>query len=466
MARTRMTTADVAWLHMDRPTNLMVVNSVMWFDEPVDWDRLREVYRERILAPYPRFRQRVVEPRLPFGGLFWEDDADFDLERHLLPVRLDPPGDRATLHRYVSEHLHRPLDRGRPLWEAHLIDGYEGGAAIYTRIHHCVADGIALARLMMSLTDERPEGELFLPPEMDATTDRSGLTARARATASAAVRTSTRLVRDGAGMLVHPSRALHLAEVTTSGTRALAKDLLLPPDHRTVLKGRMGPHKHGMWSAPIALADVKAIGRTNGTTVNDVLCTAVTGALRTYLEHRDSLVDDVRALVPFNLRPLDEPLPRELGNRFGIVALSLPVGIADRGERLAEVRRRMQRIKASPEGAVIFGLISVTGMTPVQIEKVLVDFLLSKGSLVLTNVPGPTMPVYLAGTKVAGVMAWVPASGGVSLGMSIMSYDGKVTVGVYADARLVPDPEVLVAAFDDEVAQLLREGAALTPAGG
>jgi diacylglycerol O-acyltransferase / wax synthase len=465
MARTRMTTADVAWRHMDRPTNLMVVNSVMWFDEPVDWDRLREVYEERILEPYPRFRQRVVESRLPFGSPCWEDDPDFDLDRHLRPVRLEPPGDRSALQRYVSDQLHRPLDPDRPLWEAHLIDGYEGGAAIYTRIHHCVADGIALARLMMSMTDGRPEGDLFLPPEEPAADGHRGVVGRARALTAATARTSGRLVREGAGMLVHPSRAVHLAELASSGSRALARDLLLPPDHRTVLKGRMGPHKQGRWSAPIALADVKAIGRANGATVNDVLCTAVTGALRTYLEHRDSLVDDVRALVPYNLRPLDEPLPRELGNRFGIVALSLPVGIADRGERLAEVRRRMERIKASPEGAVIFGLISVTGMTPVQIEKVLVDFLLSKGSLVLTNVPGPTAPVYLAGTKVAGVMSWVPASGGVSLGMSIMSYDGSITVGVYADTRLVPDPEVLVEAFDHEVAELLREGASLAPAG-
>jgi diacylglycerol O-acyltransferase / wax synthase len=460
MARTRMTTADVAWLHMDRPTNLMVVNSVMWFDELVDWDRLREVYEERVLTPYPRFRQRVVESRLPFGLPSWEDDPDFDIDHHLIRAQLDPPGDRTTLHRYVSEQLHRPLDRDRPLWEAHLIDGYEGGAAIYTRIHHCVADGIALARLMMSMTDGRPEGDLFEPP-VAPLPDGPQLGGRVRATVSSAVRTSARVVREGAGMVTQPSRAVRLAELATAGSRALARDLLLPPDHRTVLKGRMGPHKHALWSAPIALADVKAIGRAHGATVNDVLCTAVTGALRTYLEHRDSLADDVRALVPFNLRPLDEPLPRDLGNRFGVVALSLPVGTADRQERLAEVRRRMDRIKSSPEGVVIFGLISVTGMTPVQVEKYLVDFLLSKGSLVLTNVPGPTSPVYLAGSKVAGVMAWVPASGGVALGISIMSYDGKVTVGVSADARLVPDPEVLMEAFDHEVAELLREGANL-----
>jgi diacylglycerol O-acyltransferase / wax synthase len=456
MGRTRMTNADVAWLHMDRPTNQMIVNSVMWFDEPVDWDRLRRVYEERFLEPYPKFRQRAVEPRVPGGRLRWEDDPDFDLDRHLVRTQLPAPGDRATLHRYVSEQMSHPLRRDRPLWEAHLIDGYDGGAAVYTRIHHAVADGIALVRLVMSMTDEQAEGALFQPPEVDEEGN-GGPVGRARALASEAIHVSGQLVHEGLGVLTHPSRAVHLAELAAAGTKALAKELLLPPDRRTVLKGRMGPHKHASWSEPVDLADVKAIGRAHGATVNDVLCTAVTGALHVYLAHRDSVVDDVRAMIPFNLRPLDEPLPRDLGNQFGLVFLSLPVGLTDRRARLAELKQRMDAIKDSPEGAVSYGVLSVIGMTSVQIEKVIVDVFGSKSSLVLTNVPGPRRPVYLAGTKVAGIMGWVPAAGGIALGVSVFSYDGKVTVGVYADARLVPDPEVLVDAFNHELAMLLDE---------
>jgi diacylglycerol O-acyltransferase / wax synthase len=464
MARARITTADVAWLHMDRPTNHMVVNSVMWFDEPVDWERLRLLYEERLLEPYPKFRQRVAEPRLPLGRRFWEDDPDFDLDRHLIRTRLPAPGDRAALHRYVSEQMSRPLDRDRPLWEAHLIDGYDGGAAVYTRIHHAVADGIALVRLLMSMTDDRPDAPLFRPPDVGAPDGERRLLHRARAFTSQAAHASGQLVHEGLEVVAHPSRAVHLAELAAAGSKALAKELLLPPDRRTVLKGHMGPHKHASWSEPVDLADVKAIGRANGATVNDVLCTAVTGALHTYLEHRDSLVDDIRAMVPFNLRPLDEPLPRDLGNQFGLVFLSLPVGLADGRARLAEVKRRMDAIKGSPEGAVSYGVLSVIGMTPVRIEKVIVDVFGSKGSMVLTNVPGPMTPVYLAGTKVSGVMGWVPAAGGIAVGTSIFSYDGKVTVGVAADARLVPDPEVLVAAFNQEIAAMLGGEVALSPA--
>jgi diacylglycerol O-acyltransferase / wax synthase len=457
MARTRMTNADAAWLHMDRPTNQMIVNSVMWFDEPVNWDRLREVYEERLLSPYPKFRQRAVGRRLPGGRLSWEDDPDFDLDRHLVHAQLPGPGDRATLHRYVSEQMSLPLDGERPLWQVHLIDGYEGGAAVYTRIHHSVADGIALVRLLMSMTDDQPDGALFRPPEHDRPGGDRHLTHRARALVTETVHTSGQLAHEGLDVLIHPSRAVELAEFAAAGSRALAKEVLMPPDRRTVFKGRMGPHKHALWSEPVDLAGVKAIGRASGATVNDVLCTAVTGALGTYLEHRDSLVENIRAFVPFNLRPLDEPLPRDLGNQFGLVFLPLPVGTSDRRARLAEVKRRMDAVKASPEGVVAYGILSVIGMTPVQIEKVIIDVFGSKGSLVLTNVPGPIQPVYLAGTKVAGVNGWVPAAGGIGLGMSIFSYDGKVTVGVSTDARLVPDPEVLVDAFNREIVAMLHE---------
>jgi diacylglycerol O-acyltransferase / wax synthase len=458
MARSRISPADLAWLRMDRTTNQMVVNTVMWFDEPIDWDRLRAVYDERLTAVYPRFRQRPVRDGFPGGSSWWEDDPDFDLERHLRRVRLPTPGDQAALHRYISAELDRPLDRGRPLWESHLIDGYGDGAAVYTRIHHSVTDGIALVRLLLSLTDDRPDDSLAPPMEPDHQ-PRSRRRHRVATLTAQTVQVSVRLAGEGLTLIARPSRAVELATLASATGRALSKELLLPPDRRTVLKGRMGQHKHVLWADPIPLADVKAIARANEATVNDVLCAAVTGALRTYLEHRDSLVDDVRAFVPVNLRSLDEPLPRDLGNRFGLVFLSLPVGLADRRARLVELKHRMDAIKGSPEGVVAYGVLSAIGLTPLRAEKVIVDVFGSKGSLVLTNVPGPTTPVYLAGTEVTGIMGWVPAAGGIAIGTSIFSYAGKVTVGLYADARLVPDPEALAAAFDQEIAAMLAESA-------
>jgi WS/DGAT/MGAT family acyltransferase len=193
-----------------------------------------------------------------------------------------------------------------------------------------------------------------------------------------------------------------------------------------------------------------------GATVNDVLLSAMAGALRSYLRGRGGLVDEVTAFVPFNLRPLDQPLPPDLGNRFGLVFLSLPVGTGNRRRRLAEVHRRMDAIKHSPEGAVSYGLLEAIGRTPVQVEKRLVELFSAKGTAVITNVPGPREHVYFAGSPVRGVLVWAPRSGSVAMSVAIFSYAGEITVGLMVDGGLIPDPESIVASFGQEMEALSR----------
>ena len=159
-------------------------------------------------------------------------------------------------------------------------------------------------------------------------------------------------------------------------------------------------------------------------------------------------------MVPFNLRPLDQPLPRELGNRFGLVYLTLPVGPATAAERLADVHERMDGIKHSPEGLLSYAILGVIGSTPVPVEQRLIDVFTPKTTAVMTNVPGPRQPIYFAGSKVSGILGWVPASGGIGMGVSIFSYDGGVTIGLQVDPRLVPDPETIIAAIGEELAAL------------
>jgi WS/DGAT/MGAT family acyltransferase len=240
------------------------------------------------------------------------------------------------------------------------------------------------------------------------------------------------------------------------GTRALAKLLLTGSDADTVLKGELGVAQRVASTRPIGLAEVKRTGHATGTTVNDVVLSAVTGALRSYLLERDSPVAEIRAFVPFNLRPLSEPIPRELGNKFGLVLLALPVGLQDPQERLAEVHRRMAELKDSPEGVVSYGVLSVVGMTPLSIQRVITDVYSAKGSAVMTNVPGPPHPVYLAGTPVRGILVWAPRPGGMSMSVTIFSYNGEITVSLGADAALIPDPERILAGVEDEIAELWR----------
>lgn len=441
--RERMTPADAAWLRMDRPTNLMVITGLMWFGEPLDWDRHRALVAERLAGRYPRLRQRVVESPFGLGRPSWEDDDSFDLDNHLEHVELPAPGDRAALQRFVSEVMSTPLDRSRPLWKLWVVDGFQGGSAVVSRLHHALADGISLARVILSLADEAPGTE----PGVADGPAREPLPERA-------VHLLGDVVGEAWELATHPGQLVRLAGQALAVPGSFAKVVLSPPDTPSALKGRLGTSKRAAWSDRLPLADVKAIGKDLGATVNDVLLAAMTGGLRRVLEDRGTPVRDLRAFVPFNLRPLDRPVPTSLGNRFGLVMLDLPVGIADPHGRLTELKRRMDAIKAGPDGLVTFGILNGMGLSPLVVERVLVEMFGAKGTFVMTNVPGPRQPLSLAGTPVAGIMAWVPQSAGIGVGISIMSYAGDVVVGVTVDEQVVGDPQPVLDAFHAEVAAL------------
>jgi diacylglycerol O-acyltransferase / wax synthase len=448
-----MSNADAAWLHMDRPTNLMVVNALLWFEEPVDVERVREVLLSRLVEPFPRFRQLVTEPRLGVGAPSWDDDPRFDLNRHVHHLALPAPGDKRALEELVSDLIVTPLDRSKPLWDMYLVDGFGGGMAMLSRTHHCIADGIALSRVLLSLTDTHPDAGIAPAREGDG----RGLLGSIAAPVKTGAQVAQAGVHEGIEILTHPTAELPaLASRGTAEAAALAKLLLTRSDAKTVLSEKLSVSRRVTWSERMPLDGIKAIGHASGTTVNDVLTAAMTGALRRYLLGRDSLVDEIRVMVPYNLRGPEEALPRELGNRFGLVYLTLPVGIADPAACLAEVHRRMDAIKHSREGGVSYTILEAVGLTPHQIEQSLLDVFAQKTSAVLTNVAGPSEPVYFAGSKIVGVVPWVPAAGTIGMGINIFSYNGGVTVGLQVDAGLIPDPDTIIADYEREVDTLRR----------
>ena len=449
MTRHRMAPADAAWLRMDRPTNLMIVNSAMWFDEVIDGDALRKLLQERLIDPFPRFRQRAVEDH----GIWWEDAEDFDLEAHLHPVRLPEPAGRAELEEFMADLISQPLDGTRPLWDLYLVAPYRGeGSALVFRMHHAIADGIALTRVLLSLTDDLEVGDVEIAaPAADPHPF------SVRGALSGAVGGAW---HEAIGLASHPTRLVHLAGAVLADASALAKLALIPADHHTALRGKTGTEKAVTWSEPISLARIKEFGHAADATVNDVILTAVTGALRTQLVRRRSAVHDIRAIVPFNLRPLDQPLPAELGNKFGLVYLSLPLSTARLEDRLREMSRRMDAIKHSAEGYVAYGILELIGLAPSAVEDLAIDVFASKGTGVMTNVPGPRRPVTLAGTPLAGTIGWVPTSGDIGLGVAIFSYNGDVTIGLCVDRGLVPDVRGLLADITSELETLLSSDVA------
>ncbi|MCI0397768.1 MAG: WSD1 family O-acyltransferase, partial [Chloroflexi bacterium] len=200
---------------------------------------------------------------------------------------------------------------------------------------------------------------------------------------------------------------------------------------------------------------VKAISKVTGGTVNDVLLTAAAGALGRYLRHHGQPIGglDFRAAVPVNLRPMDEE--PTLGNNFGLVFLALPVGVDDPLERLQELKRRMDAIKGSVEAVVAFGILAAVGLATAEIQDLVVQLFGAKATTVMTNVPGPRETRYFAGKAMRQVMFWVPQSGRLGLGVSILSYAGEVLLGVATDAGLVPDPEMIIQSFQEEFEALL-----------
>ncbi|HLZ95925.1 MAG TPA: wax ester/triacylglycerol synthase family O-acyltransferase, partial [Candidatus Dormibacteraeota bacterium] len=444
MARTPLSSVDAAWLGMEDPTNLMMVTGVMTLDGKVDIKRLRLVL-DRRLAPFSRFHQRIVRPRTRAGVPHWEDDPTFDVDNHVTHIALASPAGDAALRKLVSELMSEPLDFSKPLWHMHVIDGYRGGSVLQkapsagtktvliARIHHSIADGIALVRVLLSLTEESPGWRVPAPPHQHP----PGGFRLSLDWLPAAVR---RGVAAGQQLASRPDRVKDIARLGVHGAYRLGRLVVLPPDPATVFKGELGRRKRAAWSEPLPLDDFKAIGKAYGATVNDVLVATATGALRRYLERRGERTAGVavRASVPVNLRPVDRA--HELGNAFGLVFLTLPVGIADPARRLRAIKQEMDGLKASPEALVAFGVLSLMGLAPVEVEQVGLRFFGSKATAVLTNVPGPRQPLYMAGRKIDRIMFWVPQSGRLGLGISIISYAGGVMLGVATDARLVPDP--------------------------
>jgi diacylglycerol O-acyltransferase / wax synthase len=443
MSRQRIGSADAAWLHMDRPTNLMVVYSLMLFDEPISLAQLAEVYESRLIVQYPRFSQRVEDGFLPLQGASWVDDPNFDLQRHLHHIGLPVPGGIAALQEVVGDLMATPLDRSKPLWDIYLIDGLGSGSALLTRMHHCIADGIALARVMLTLTDATATVQDAGPGFRDDSTD-AGPVASAYSLASG-------LAHEGIETLLHPRRT---AGALGRDAQTLAKLLFAPSDGESAVRGELSGMRRVAWSEPIPLDEIKAIAHAQKATVNDVLLAAVSGALRRYMLDHDGPVVELHAIVPFNLHPLDEPIPRSLGNRFGLVFLALPVDLAEPRERLRELKRRMDEIKDSHEGPLVYAILGAVGLTPPQVEKQIVDLFSSKGSAVMTNVPGPREPVYVAGVPVRAVLVWAPTSGSVGMSVSIFSYRGEVTIGLMVDAALVPEPQQIIDALGPELDEL------------
>ena len=465
----RMSKVDTAWLRMDSPSNLMMIMGVWILKPGITLAALSERVRERML-PYRRFVQAAREDAT---GAHWIDDADFRLDRHVVAHRLSRTGTQSeqdALQARVAELAMQPLDRQHPLWRFELIEQYDGGSALIARIHHCIADGIALIGVMMSLVD----GGGAPPQRKSRKSPKTGLDGAEDWVADTLIRpfgdlTAKALEAAGGGaaksfaMLASPQQSLtdslgQAVDLARMGGQ-LASDVaalaLMPDDSPTRLKGQPGNTKRVAWCEPIPLDEVKAIGKALNCSVNDVLLACVAGAIGAYLNALgdDTQGKEIRAMVPINLRPMEDAW--KLGNRFGLVPLVLPIGCTNPVERVFTVRSRMNDLKGSLQPLLTFALLSVAGLLVKPAQDALLSLFGRKTTAVMTNVPGPVAKLKVCGSTLEQNMFWVPQTGTVGLGVSILSYGGGVQFGVMADTTLCPEPQRIIDAFEPEFRRLL-----------
>lgn len=422
---TALTRNDTAWLRMDSPHNPMVVTGTFRFGAPVRLDELRRALGGGLLA-YDRFKQRVVDP----GGVGlprWIDHEGFDLDEHVIERQLPSPGDDDVLRAAIEDRLRAPLARDRPLWEMLLFSGHAQGCVLFFRVHHCIADGIALMQVLIGMCDAL-EGAARDAP------------------------------------MARPERRWWFwPALPLTGTWWMLKCLVFsvylvcrPKDAMTLYKGELSGIKRVAWTQTLPLDRVKATARAAGVKINDLLMCAATGALRRYAEAAGAPLGPrtLRAMIPVNLR--SAAAAEQLGNKFALLTPTLPVdmGDEDTGRRLAVTKRRMDRLKRSPEPFATVVLLNLLGLLGTRLQHRVQHFLADKASLAMSNVPGPRKKLSLAGQTIEQILFWVPTCDPTALGLSIFSYADEITVGVVADAARVPDPQRLADAFGEELQAL------------
>ena len=443
-----LSSIDTAWYRMDTETNQAYIGGILLFDEPVDFDELRRLIDERLIGLFPRFRQKVVESTGRMARPTWQEDEKFELDAHLHHLALPEPGDKGVLQETASELMTQALDYERPLWQFYLLDNYQGGSAFLVKLHHCLGDGFALARVLLSMADEG------YGLEAPVAQGEGGERAEAHKSLGARVRGELE------DRLLEPDGRRALIREIGDVAAELGHIVLMPFDPQTRLKNRLKGHVRVAWSESLSLEEIKEIGHQLDATVNDVLMAGVTGALRTYLAEADEPVDtiSVRAIVPVNLRPAGsiEEMEAVLGNEFGLVFLELPIFSEKIDERLREVKQNIDALKESPEAVVAFGILTAEGAASAPVEYLVNDIFARKASLVVSNVPGPKQPLRIAGQELADLMFWVPHPTDFGLGISLISYNGRVNIGVRADTAICEDPQALVDGIVEEF-ESLRE---------
>ncbi len=458
MSSDRLTGLDASFLHLEDGAAHMHVAGVMIFEgSPPPYDDLLEAI-ERRLGLVPRYRQRLAFVPFGQGRPKWVDDPHLNLRYHVRSTALPAPGSEQQLRDLAGRVFAQQLDRDKPLWEIWLVEGLEGDRfAMLSKTHHALVDGISGVDIMSVLFDTSPDpaaptdtGERWLPRPLPSPVELLGEALMERATIPGELARTVRSIFRG------PRRVVEGLRDAAVGVGAMAWAGLNPapssPYNKTI-----GPHRRYTW-VRANLADIKAIKNELGGTVNDVVLATVAGALGKHLRRRGHNTDglELKAMVPVSVRA--EVESGALGNRVAAMMAPLPVWCQDSVARLDIVSEELKGLKSGGQAVGAQVLTELSGFAPATVMGQ-ASRLMSRQrffNVVVTNVPGPQQPLFLAGRRMIDPFPMVPLAKNQGLGIALLSYAGRINFGLVGDYDVMYDLDD----FADDVQESLAELAA------
>ncbi len=456
----RLSSIDAGFLHMEEDGAHMHIGALGVFEGPAPSIEAFRAHIDARLPRLPRYRQRIQQMPLGTGRPLWVEDMTFRLEFHVRHTALPSPGSERELLNLVDRVVGQRLDRTKPLWEMWLVEGLDqptepGRWAIISKTHHAMVDGVSGVDLMTVLFDIERDVTDKVPPAWTPQLTPGAVQLLAAGT-QGLVRNVLELGKGGLGMALHPQDAVRSTLGAVAALAETAKPLV-DSAPKTPLNTKPGPHRL-VAIVDTALADYKKVkAASGGATVNDVVLTAVAGALGRFLTDRgmDTRELSLRACVPVSLR--SEAKRGALGNEIAIMTVPLPVGMTDPRARLASVRASMEHLKSSKqaEGAKVLTSLE-NALPPAMLARASrLGFSSRLYNLLVTNVPGPQIPIYLLGRQLEELVPLAFLAPEHTLAIGIISYHGHVTYGLIADADNVPDLEVLAGYLRESLAELV-----------
>jgi WS/DGAT/MGAT family acyltransferase len=465
----KLTSLDASFLHLETPRTHMHIGGVAIF-EPSPLGTGRALYDglAKAIAPrldlMPRYRQKLAFVPLSLDTPVWVDDPDFDMSNHLLRAALPKPGGDEELQEFIGRVFSRKLDRRRPLWEIYIVEGLRDGRwALLTKSHHAMVDGISnleLATILLDV-DAEPGKQPFGVSRWEARESPSGMgllinSLRERVTRPARVLSAARAVAGQPGRLANALRD------TASGLASMAEHMGVP---KSPINGNTGPARSFAYSR-FPLEDFRLIKTAFGGTINDIVLAAVAGGLRHFLVARGLDPDDERAalqaLCPVSIRDTSERTA--LGNRLAMLLVKLPISEADPHRRISKVRTTVDALKARKQAVGADFLLNLAGFAPSTLHAMVARASLRQiaFNLIVTNVPGPQLPLYCQGAKLVEVFPIAFLYDGQQLAIAIFSYYGMLNFGYLVDAQGMPDVDVFAECVEEGLRELTEAARAAT----